>query len=147
MRGPVVQEADAAFLCFGRGDPRDILCQGHKIVGSAQRRRRGAVLQHGSILWARSPYAPRFPGILDLCSGISPMETMAGEFAGEVAAILAPEEIQESLSEIDAERAKILEQERYCRLDWRPSRRREGLISTDSSSQAEMASDGETRCL
>ena len=54
------------FLCFARGDARDIVMGPHKIVGSAQRRRSGAILQHGSILLAKSPYAPEFPGLNDL---------------------------------------------------------------------------------
>ncbi len=55
-----------SFLCFSRADPNDIVVGTHKIVGSAQRRRKGAVLQHGSILWCRSPFAAEFPGIQDL---------------------------------------------------------------------------------
>lgn len=58
--------SDQPFLCFGRGDARDIVIGSHKIVGSAQRRRQGAVLQHGSILLAHSPDASEFPGILEL---------------------------------------------------------------------------------
>lgn len=58
--------ADKPFLCFGRGDERDIVMKGQKIVGSAQRRRQGAVLQHGSILLRQSKYAPEFPGIVEL---------------------------------------------------------------------------------
>lgn len=54
------------FLCYARGDERDLVRASHKIVGSAQRRRKGAILQHGSILWTRSPYAPEFPGVTDL---------------------------------------------------------------------------------
>ena len=54
-------ERGGEFLCFGRGDSRDIVLHGHKIVGSAQRRRRGAVLQHGSLLLRRSEHAPSFP--------------------------------------------------------------------------------------
>ena len=58
--------AGSPFLCFLRGDPNDILLNGHKIVGSAQRRRKGAVLQHGSILMRASEFAPQIPGIQDL---------------------------------------------------------------------------------
>lgn len=58
--------ADQSFLCYLRGDARDILIGNHKIVGSAQRRRQGAVLQHGSILLRQSPQTPEFPGILEL---------------------------------------------------------------------------------
>jgi lipoate-protein ligase A len=54
------------FLCFERRACGDILCDGAKIVGSAQRRRQGAVLQHGSMLLSRSPFAPELPGIAEL---------------------------------------------------------------------------------
>jgi lipoate-protein ligase A len=37
-----------------------------KIVGSAQRKQRGCLLQHGSILLAGSPHAPTLPGIREL---------------------------------------------------------------------------------
>ena len=59
------------FLCFQRRFVGDILLERddgtrHKIVGSAQRRRRGAVLQHGSILLAQSEVATELPGIREL---------------------------------------------------------------------------------
>lgn len=57
------------FLCFGRGDPRDIVLAGYKIVGSAQRRRKGAILQHGALLLEHSPHAPEFPGLFNLAPG------------------------------------------------------------------------------
>ncbi|GBD36569.1 Octanoyltransferase LipM [bacterium HR36] len=41
------------FLCFDRPAPGDVVRHGRKIVGSAQRLRRGALLQHGSILLPR----------------------------------------------------------------------------------------------
>jgi lipoate-protein ligase A len=66
LRGEALAEREGTFLCFGRGDPRDIVFRGQKILGSAQRRRRGAVLQHGSLLIRRSDRAPQFPGLLDL---------------------------------------------------------------------------------
>ena len=55
-------------LCFLRSDPRDVVVTDaagvvRKIVGSAQRRRKGAVLQHGSLLTAASPHAPEAPGL------------------------------------------------------------------------------------
>lgn len=56
FRGEPQKDLDGAFLCFARGDANDLLlatgpAAGQKVVGSAQRRRRGAVLQHGSMLW------------------------------------------------------------------------------------------------
>jgi len=65
MRGDAAF-SDHSFLCFSRGDARDIVIGANKIVGSAQRRRQGAILQHGSILLARSTSAPEFPGIKEL---------------------------------------------------------------------------------
>jgi lipoate-protein ligase A len=50
-----------------RGEGENTL---HKIAGSAQRKWKGALLQHGSILLARSPFAPQLPGVTDL-TGVS----------------------------------------------------------------------------
>ncbi len=51
------------FLCFEHQTPGDLLLDEHKIMGSAQRRRGGALLQHGSLLLAQSPHTPSLPGI------------------------------------------------------------------------------------
>lgn len=68
MRGESTQIAreDEPFLCFLRGDPRDVVVGADKIIGSAQRRRKGAILQHGSLLLRASPLLPEVPGLLDL---------------------------------------------------------------------------------
>ncbi len=54
------------FLCFLRHTPGDVLVDGVKVVGSAQRRLQKAVLQHGSLLLERSPFAPELAGLADL---------------------------------------------------------------------------------
>jgi lipoate-protein ligase A len=59
---------DQPFLCFERREPGDVIAGGMKIGGSAQRRQRGAVLQHGSVLLGRSPLAPELPGVRELFS-------------------------------------------------------------------------------
>ncbi len=66
LRGEATSLAPEPFLCFSRGDVRDIVLGPHKVMGSAQRRRRGAVLQHGALLLARSEFAPEFPGLSQL---------------------------------------------------------------------------------
>lgn len=68
LRGVVdgVREAKRPFLCFLDRDREDIVMDGYKIVGSAQRRRSGALLQHGSLLLGRSPRTPELPGVRDL---------------------------------------------------------------------------------
>jgi lipoate-protein ligase A len=59
-------DADRPLLCFTGRDPEDIVWGNHKLVGSAQRRRGGAVLQHGSALLARSPGVPELLGVCDV---------------------------------------------------------------------------------
>jgi lipoate-protein ligase A len=53
-------------LCFDHHTPDDVLIGETKICGSAQRKRRGALLQHGSILLAASAMTPELPGIAEL---------------------------------------------------------------------------------
>jgi lipoate-protein ligase A len=58
------------FLCFQRRAEGDVVAGGFKIAGSAQRRRRMAVMQHGSILLTRSPFAPELLGIAELMTNL-----------------------------------------------------------------------------
>lgn len=63
----VERDADQ-FLCFRRRTDEDLIVSGYKVLGSAQRRTRGAILQHGSLLLRSSPLADELPGIFDLTS-------------------------------------------------------------------------------
>jgi lipoate-protein ligase A len=54
------------FLCFLRRTEGDILVGSDKVIGSAQRRGRRSLLQHGSVLLARSPFASVLPGLLEI---------------------------------------------------------------------------------
>lgn len=62
------------FLCFQRRTSEDLVVAGYKILGSAQRRGRGALLQHGSLLVRSSTFAPELPGLCELCSREVEME-------------------------------------------------------------------------
>jgi lipoate-protein ligase A len=66
LRGATDATRQGQFLCFGRADEHDVVLQEHKVLGSAQRRRKGAILQHGSLVLRRSELAPQFPGIFNL---------------------------------------------------------------------------------
>src|SRR5262245_15370439 len=68
--GQAMNSAGEPFLCFQRRTLGDVVVGEHKIAGSAQRRRRCAILQHGSVLLAKSAAAPELPGIAEL-TGIS----------------------------------------------------------------------------
>jgi lipoyl(octanoyl) transferase len=78
-RGEVFSPADCErsrpLLCFSDRSADDILFQGTKVVGSAQRRREGAVLQHGSFLLVRSCQTPELAGLCDVADlGADPRE-------------------------------------------------------------------------
>jgi lipoate-protein ligase A len=62
----VGRRKERPFLCFTDRDPEDIMVQECKVVGSAQRRRDGAILQHGSLLLARSALVPEVFGVRDV---------------------------------------------------------------------------------
>jgi len=55
-----------SFLCFQRRAEGDVLLGDAKIAGSAQRRRKRTLLQHGSVLLERSMRSPELSGIEEL---------------------------------------------------------------------------------
>lgn len=66
LRGQTVKAAPEPVLCFSRQDSHDVVSGVHKVLGSAQRRRKGALLQHGSLILRASSAAAQHPGIQDL---------------------------------------------------------------------------------
>jgi lipoate-protein ligase A len=57
---------ECPFLCFMRRSSNDLIVNGYKVLGSAQRKARTAVLQHGSLILRTSEFAPELPGVTDL---------------------------------------------------------------------------------
>ena len=112
------------FLCFRRGHELDVVLDGHKVLGSAQRRRRGAVLQHGSLVLRRSEYAPEFPGLFDLAPGGGAgqkdltAETLWGPLAAAVGEVFGPAAEAASLGAQEREDARVLMELRYAQGDW-----------------------------
>ena len=88
VRGESLKRPDEPFLCFQRQDSHDISLGGYKILGSAQRRRRGAILQHGSLILQASMLARHLPGLADLSSVPIPdhlPELLSKRVAGSIA--------------------------------------------------------------
>ncbi|MBC7856260.1 MAG: lipoate--protein ligase family protein [Pirellulaceae bacterium] len=78
LRQPLQQIGQGEpFLCFQRQSVGDVLTAGSKICGSAQRRQKEALLQHGSVLLRRSSFAPELPGIADLAATSVSAEELA----------------------------------------------------------------------
>lgn len=96
LRGQTLKAAPEPVLCFSRQDSHDVVSGVHKVLGSAQRRRKGALLQHGSLILRASRAAPQHPGIEDLnlqagAVSLSRIEGVAASIARRVAVVLCGE--------------------------------------------------------
>lgn len=133
MRGVEQTERNEAFLCFLRGDKHDIVLSngshaGHKNVGSAQRRRGTAILQHGSVCYdlpiggaAHEPAASASTSTIadaisfgDLVEGVGRHSQME-----QIVALTDGEWSDEELAAADQ-----WAEEKYCRCDWPRALRR-----------------------
>lgn len=110
--GPVI---DSEFLCFRRRAEGDVIAGEHKLMGSAQRRSKTALLQHGSLLLERSEFAPSLAGLLDLKINPGPIEpVLASRLAEALAIPTAPTQ----LSDEERQRAEQIVQERFAAHSW-----------------------------
>jgi lipoate-protein ligase A len=115
--------ADEPFLCFQRRAPGDVLVGAAKVAGSAQRRRRGAVLQHGSVLLQRSAAAPELDGIGQLCGHALDEETLLAAWLPKLAAHLATGWCEGPLADRQRQRASAWVESRYAAESWTVARR------------------------
>ena len=122
MRGllwasPSPRDVAEPFLCFERRHANDLVHGHHKIMGSAQRKQGGAILQHGSILLGVSSPAPHLPGYADLAAPVEKTQIVKSvcdvigkawgwDFEGG------------SITEAERTVARSLAEEKYANLDW-----------------------------
>jgi lipoate-protein ligase A len=106
------------FLCFQRRSPGDVLVGGMKVAGSAQRRRQGAVLQHGSVLLAGSAAAPELDGLRELTGKSFRAEELLEAWCERLAATLRITWLQSELSAEQRQRATLLTTQKYLCLTW-----------------------------
>lgn len=125
------------FLCFQRRAIGDVVLADPqaetdvKVAGSAQRKHRGAILQHGSLLIAQSAAAPELPGVVDLCKGdLCGTRVEPTKFAGKLADLLA-ESVQrrgdfawrhDKVTAIEHDRTVQILAERFAQSDWNNQR-------------------------
>ncbi len=110
-------------LCFLHETPGDLVAAGSKVAGSAQRKLRGALLQHGSLLLRKSEFAPHLPGIFDHAE-TEPFtredmaDALGKAFAHDTGAQLEPSEFtREELS-----RMREIRAEKYANAEWNERR-------------------------
>lgn len=106
-------------LCFLHHTAGDLVVNGSKVAGSAQRKLKGALLQHGSILLAASEHAPELPGIHDLAgkelfAPESLAVRLAKKFADETGVRLEPAD----WTPTERDRVAGIRGEKYATLEW-----------------------------
>jgi lipoyl(octanoyl) transferase len=116
VRGEPIKHGDV--FCFQQFTAGDLLSAGKKVVGSAQRKYRQALMQHGSILLRQSEYTPELPGLRE-STGVMPSAT-------DVQAAIVRAFAQDTGWKIEAEDwtvqegawIKELVLDRYATTDW-----------------------------
>lgn len=115
--------ASEPFLCFERRAPGDVLAGRSKVAGSAQRRRRGAVLQHGSVLLGASDAARHLPGVGELVECRVGADELARRWLPSLSGLLGGQWQPCSLSEEVRSRAADLLAGKYLTESWLRDRR------------------------
>jgi lipoate-protein ligase A len=131
LRGPGTpsKAAEEPFLCFARRSPGDVVAAGTKIAGSAQRRRRGAVLQHGSVLLGHSAAAPEICPPEPIREAALTPEQLAEAWLPALARRLDFRFRGKPLSESERQRVEQLMHDRYAGTEWTSGRRRAKLAT------------------
>ena len=110
------------FLCFQRRADSDIVIGPHKVAGSAQRRLKNSLIQHGSLLLSKSDFAPELTGVNDL--GKRPLDPASffQEMQVRLSRDLAIEFEDGQLSKTEIEFATSLTRNRFTSENWTAKR-------------------------
>jgi lipoate-protein ligase A len=106
------------FLCFTDRNPHDIVIGGYKVLGSAQRRRAGAVLQHGSLLLDRSDRTPELLGVRNVAGTTPGAQEWSEQLLEEIPAALKLTPIKVPVSSALNARAEALAESIYRASGW-----------------------------
>jgi lipoyl(octanoyl) transferase len=131
-----VSPGNEPFLCFQREAPGDVVAAATKadpdldsmvaglpeaackVLGSAQRRYRGAVLQHGSLLLKGSAAAPELPGINDLTRQAILAAEIGPTVAGRLGEVLGVTLLAAELPADLQSKARELANNKYSSATW-----------------------------
>jgi lipoate-protein ligase A len=118
--GAAVRHSDV--LCFQQLMPDDLLCGGAKVVGSAQRKYHRALLQHGSILLARSEHTPALPGLRELTGADLTSEAVRTAVVDELTAATGWRIVLENWTEEERAAVAQLVEQQYGTATWNEKR-------------------------
>jgi lipoate-protein ligase A len=109
-------------LCFAQLAPNDLLLNEVKVAGSAQRKLRGALMQHGGILLARSQAAPELPGIQELTGRLFTPSEVSSAITSEFARATGWEITAGSWTSEELDTVAELEVTKYAHASWNEKR-------------------------
>lgn len=127
--------SEEPFLCFQRRTEGDLLvcpsppeasrphsgshsATDHKVGGSAQRKSRGALLQHGGLLLGQSEYAPELPGLLETLGTSAAPATIAQCMSESLFDRLSLSPSESSLKATETAQAQQILASRFDLEDW-----------------------------
>lgn len=110
------------FLCFAGRDGEDLVAGGVKVLGSAQRRRAGAVLQHSSLLLRRAGAVPELPGAADLADLDADPRAWADRIVDALVPALGLEPVAADWPDDLLQDAARIEREVYRNPEWNHKR-------------------------
>ncbi len=115
---PRSESRNSQFLCFQRRTAEDLIVSGYKVLGSAQRKSRTAVLQHGSLLLCTSLYAPQLPGVNDVLSKPLSAEQLVPKIVANLSKNLGVDWRLGTLSDQEVCDADQICRERFASSSW-----------------------------
>lgn len=109
---------ECPFLCFMRRSSNDLIVNGYKVLGSAQRKARTAVLQHGSLILRASEFAPELPGVTDLTGRSLTIAKISDRFVDLLSVALSVRLIKQELVAAERARANETARQRFSSPTW-----------------------------
>lgn len=119
---PPPKGAPEPFLCFQRRHEVDVVVNGYKVCGSAQRRHQVAILQHGSVLLQRSTAAPELPGLENLSSQEISPPALIQAWGERLKMNFSTSYVDSPLTEQEIALANQIEQDKFAAAAWTQKR-------------------------
>lgn len=115
---PQASSTPEPFLCFLRRHEVDVIVDGNKICGSAQRRHQVAVLQHGSVILQQSRCAPELQGLEEITGQQISAELLIDRWKDNLNHKFKSTYIQTPLTAKEVESAQTIESVKFAHPDW-----------------------------
>lgn len=106
------------FLCFERRAVGDIICDGAKVGGSAQRRLKNALIQHGSLLLSQTDVSPELPGLKEKSGVEVDVDFLTTEITKRLSSVLDLKLSRGEISDSELKRADEIAQEKFASEKW-----------------------------